>query len=75
MFPMLEPGPLTALLGGQELLVGGQLQDHGQHKSMVIIMLSQYFTIFGALDRALEPFAFILQNLFCFHTSESIEAK
>ena len=26
-FPMLEPGPFTTLLGGAELLGGGQLQD------------------------------------------------
>ena len=35
MFPMLEPGPLTALLGGPELLESGQLQDHGRDKSLV----------------------------------------
>ena len=32
---MLEPGPLTALLGGPELLESGQLQDHGRDKSLV----------------------------------------
>ena len=32
---MLEPGPLTALLGGPQLLESGQLQDHGRDKSLV----------------------------------------
>ena len=35
VFPMLEPGPLTALLGGPQLLESGQLQDHGRDKSLV----------------------------------------
>ena len=45
---MLEPGPLTALLGGPQLLESGQLQVHGRDKSLVrltIVMVTVMMTI------------------------------